>query len=164
MHGTCTCTCSYRKLGLKNHPDSNKSPGADEKFKEIAEAYDVLSECTFCISLPVPILCDEILLFLVSSRPRIASRRALYDKFGEDGLKGGVPTSDGGAIFNVYSLLHAAQLYCMTVSLQSIPLGTLSMEMQIECSRTFSEETTHFQVALTCRMQCTSLLQGKFFA
>ena len=78
--------------------------------------------------------------------PRIASRRALYDKFGEDGLKGGIPTSDGGAIFNVYSLLHAAQLHCMSLDLQSIPLGTLSMEMQIECSRTFSEETTHFQV------------------
>ena len=37
-------TCSYRKLALKYHPDKNKSPDAEEKFKEICEAYDVLSD------------------------------------------------------------------------------------------------------------------------
>lgn len=35
---------AFRQLALKYHPDRNKSPGAEERFKEIAEAYAVLSD------------------------------------------------------------------------------------------------------------------------
>ncbi|XP_048500482.1 uncharacterized protein LOC104893576 isoform X2 [Beta vulgaris subsp. vulgaris] len=52
---------SYRKLARKYHPDMNRTPGSEEKFKELSAAYEVLSD---------------------------KEKRALYDHFGEAGLQG----------------------------------------------------------------------------
>jgi curved DNA-binding protein CbpA len=35
---------AFRKLALQYHPDRNKEPDAEERFKEIAEAYGILSD------------------------------------------------------------------------------------------------------------------------
>lgn len=59
---------AYRKLALKYHPDKNKAPGAEEKFKEVAEAYEILSN---------------------------KKKREMYDAGGEEGLRGGVGSGDG---------------------------------------------------------------------
>ncbi|KAF7494973.1 DnaJ -like protein subfamily B member 9 [Sarcoptes scabiei] len=37
---------AFRKLAVKYHPDKNKDPDAEEKFRQIATAYDVLSDKT----------------------------------------------------------------------------------------------------------------------
>lgn len=62
---------AYRKMALKYHPDKNKSPNAEEKFKEIAEAYEILSD---------------------------PQKREVFDKYGEEGLKGmpGATGPEGG--------------------------------------------------------------------
>ena len=33
---------AYRKMSKKYHPDINKEPGAEEKYKEVQEAYETL--------------------------------------------------------------------------------------------------------------------------
>ncbi|MGA9667156.1 MAG: DnaJ domain-containing protein [Gallionella sp.] len=35
---------AFRNLAMKYHPDRNKEHGAEERFKEIAEAYAILSD------------------------------------------------------------------------------------------------------------------------
>jgi molecular chaperone DnaJ len=52
---------AYRKLAMKHHPDRSKSPDAEEKFKEISEAYAVLSD---------------------------KEKRMQYDRFGHAGISG----------------------------------------------------------------------------
>ena len=60
---------AYRRLARQYHPDINKEPGAEDKFKEIGRAYEVLSD------------------------PQTRSR---YDQFGEAGLGGAAGMPDMG--------------------------------------------------------------------
>ncbi|CAN6440292.1 unnamed protein product [Victoria cruziana] len=57
---------SYRRLAMRWHPDKNpdNKKEAEAKFKQISEAYDVLSD---------------------------PQKRQIYDQFGEEGLKGQIP-------------------------------------------------------------------------
>ncbi|KAG9036356.1 hypothetical protein FRB95_009278 [Tulasnella sp. JGI-2019a] len=65
---------AYRKKAIKYHPDKNKAPGAEEQFKEISLAYQVLSD---------------------------PNNRAVYDKNGKDMVEkmGGAGEHDPAAFF-----------------------------------------------------------------
>ncbi|KAG0586818.1 hypothetical protein KC19_2G119900 [Ceratodon purpureus] len=70
---------AYRKLARQFHPDVNKDPGAEQKFKDISNAYEVLSD-------------DE--------------KRSIYDRFGEAGLKGqGAGAGDYNNPFDLFESL-----------------------------------------------------------
>ncbi len=76
---------AYRRLARKYHPDVNKEAGAEEKFKEINRAYEVLSE------------------------PETRSR---YDRFGEAGVGGaagapGYDYSDMGGFADIFETIFS---------------------------------------------------------
>ncbi|CAL5327642.1 unnamed protein product [Camellia sinensis] len=70
---------AYRRLARQYHPDVNKQPGATEKFKEISAAYEVLSD-------------DK--------------KRALYDQYGEAGVKSTVGGQAGAYTTNPFDLFE----------------------------------------------------------
>jgi len=66
---------AFRKLAFQYHPDRNKDPGSEEKFKEINEAYQVLSD---------------------------PEKRRRYDYYGRVDMAGGFPDFDFGGLGDVF--------------------------------------------------------------
>lgn len=68
---------AYRKLAMKWHPDKNPNnkKDAEAKFKTISEAYDVLSD---------------------------PQKKAVYDQYGEEGLKGQMPPPGAGGFSGMH--------------------------------------------------------------
>ncbi|XP_020809339.1 dnaJ protein homolog 1-like [Drosophila serrata] len=90
---------AYKRMARRYHPDKNDHPQAEEQFKEVAAAYEILSD---------------------------KEKREIYDKFGEKGLRGGVkppnnalPSSDmllfmcaiGGVVIFAFAAYKIFQLF-----------------------------------------------------
>jgi len=66
---------AFRKLAFQCHPDRNREPGAEEKFKEINEAYQVLSD---------------------------PEKRTRYDRYGRADVEGGFPDFGFGGLGDIF--------------------------------------------------------------
>ncbi len=85
---------AYRKLAFQYHPDRNHEPGAEDKFKEINEAYEVLSD---------------------------ANKRAAYDRFGHAGGEGLFSRGFEGFEFGGFGDIFEAFFGGMTSAAHRVP-------------------------------------------
>lgn len=76
---------AFRKLARELHPDVSEAPDAEERFREMAEAYEVLSK---------------------------PETRELYDRYGHDGLRtGGFEPTDFGNLADLFSAVFGDDLF-----------------------------------------------------
>lgn len=101
---------AYRKLALKYHPDKNPSKEAEEHFKKINEAYEVLSD---------------------------PDKRQIYDRHGKSGLEGGV--SDFGFSFSDVDFSDLFGSFFKGEGKQRQPRYSFEQDEEMELRLTFHE-------------------------
>jgi len=151
---------AYRKLAMKYHPDRNPDdPEAEEKFKEVNEAYDVLSD---------------------------PQKRSAYDQFGHAGVDGNAAGGSGGFggfgdFSDIFSDLFGGGFsrgpqpgndlqYELSISLEEAVKGT-TVEIRIPtkevcdaCQGTGAEPGSPVETCPTCGGQGQVRIQQGFFA
>jgi molecular chaperone DnaJ len=117
---------AFRSLARELHPDVSDEPDAEDRFKEVVEAYEVLSD---------------------------SERRDVYDRFGHEGLRSGgfTPTFDFGSLSDLFSAFFGDDLF--GVGARRARRGAdVGAEIEIELVEAAAGVTKQvpFQVAVPC--------------
>jgi molecular chaperone DnaJ len=119
---------AFRGLARELHPDVSGDPGADERFKEVVEAYEVLSK---------------------------SETRQLYDRFGHPGLRSGGfrPTPfDFGSLADIFSAFFGDDVFGVATGPRRTRGADLAAQVEIELEEAAQGVTraVPFQVAELC--------------
>src|SRR5919108_3473424 len=99
---------AFRSLARELHPDVSQAPDADERFREVAEAYEVLSK---------------------------SETRELYDRFGHAGLRSGGFTPgqfDLGNLSDIFAAFFGDDLFAVGTRQRRSRGADLVAEVEVE--------------------------------
>ncbi len=120
---------AYRRLARKHHPDANKDdPGAADKFKEIGEAYRILSD---------------------------PEKRARYDRFGEAGVGGFDPGGGTGDFTTAFDDLFDAFFGGSRRGRASGPRPEAGNDLRLDLVLSFKEAAFGVEKEVSIRRQET---------
>jgi len=119
---------AFRRLARELHPDVSNEPDADERFKEVVEAYEVLSK---------------------------SETRELYDRFGHAGLRSGGfrPTPfDFGSLADIFSAFFGDDVFGVATGPRRARGADIAAEVEIDLEEAATGVTREVpvQVALRC--------------
>jgi molecular chaperone DnaJ len=117
---------AFRALARELHPDVSDDPDAEERFKEVVEAYEVLSS---------------------------SERREVYDRFGHEGLRSGgfTPTFDLGSLSDLFSAFFGDDLFGVGArrARRGADIGA-QVEIELVEAATGVTKQVPFQVTVRC--------------
>jgi len=119
---------AFRRKARELHPDVNDDADAEERFREVAEAYEVLSK---------------------------SETRELYDRFGHAGLRGGGfrPSQfDFGSLTDLFSAFFGEDLFGVTTRARRSRGADIGAEVEIELAdaATGAKRDVSVEVVTTC--------------
>lgn len=118
---------AFRRLARELHPDVSDAPDAEERFKEIVEAYEVLSS---------------------------SERRELYDRFGHEGLRsrGFQPTSfDFGSLSDLFAAFFGEDIFGVGARARGRGADIVAeVEIELEEAAHGTRRKVPFEVAVPC--------------
>jgi molecular chaperone DnaJ len=119
---------AFRRLARELHPDVSNAPDADERFKEVVEAYEVLSK---------------------------SETRQLYDRFGHAGLRSGGfrPTPfDFGSLADIFSAFFGDDVFAAATGQRRARGADIAAEVEISLEEAASgvKRLVPVQVAALC--------------